>query len=306
MATCCDSYGKPLMKTRLAVFIGTLLILPFAGLLLSGGQWDDLASADNPAVSFAPLITTILALLVFTLLTNLLVIVRSGNNPFKLQRDYFLAIAGASIVLGWLLLYLNHFTGNWLTDSSLDTHTAIWLSLLFCLLAPAVLSMRALFGTFGGLLKRLSNLFTIQTHSGDTATLMLLTLALAGLVGGAVWPERLFWLFWTAPLLLMVALQLMWHESTIFAGVARGDWGRLLCAVVSGLIVGNLLKCLFELAGGNIIIHLPNLAFLQLGFALFGLLCLQLGDVIAEFWRGKSDPKSRKKKPFPIPVVVKK
>ncbi len=306
MATCCDPSGTQIMKTRLALFVVCLLVLPFAGLLLGGGEWDDLAASDKPAVSFAPLITTILALLVFTLLTNLLVIVRSGNNPFKLQRDYFLAIAGASVVLGWLLLYLDHYTGIWMADIAVDTRSAILLSLLFALLAPAVLSTRALLGSFAALLKRLSNLLTIQTLSGDTATLMLLTLALAGLIAGAAWPGMLFWLFWIAPLLLIVALQLMWHESTLFAGLERGDWGRLLCASVSGLIVGNLLKCLFELTGGNIIIHLPNLAFLQLGFALFGLLCLQLGDVVAEFWRGKSDPNSRKKKPFPIPVVVKK
>lgn len=306
MATCCNPSGPKIMKTRLSIFVASLLLLPFAGLLLSGGEWDDLASPQNTPVSFAPLITSFLALLVLILLTNLLVLIRSGNNSFKLQRNYFLAISGASGVLGWLLLYLNHFTGHWLTDISLDTNSAILLTLLYSLLAPAVLSTRALLGSFAGLLKRLSNTLTIPTLPNNTSSLILLTLALAGLAGGGAWPTLLFWLFWSAPLLLLLALQMMWQESTIFAGISRGDWGRLFCAGVSGLIVGNLLKYIFEFAGGSVIIQLPNLAFVQLGFVVFGLLCLQLGDVIAEFWRGKSDPNAVKKKPFPIPVVVKK
>jgi len=45
----------------------------------------------------------------------------------------------------------------------------------------------------------------------------------------------------------------------------------------------------------------------QAGFVVFGLLCLQLSDVLAENWRGKSRTALFKgKKKFPIPVVVKK
>jgi hypothetical protein len=116
----------------------------------------------------------------------------------------------------------------------------------------------------------------------------------------------LFWLLWAAPLLLLFALQLLWHESTIFSAVVRGDWGRILCTALSGLVAGNLAVVVFKSAGGTLIVQLPNVAFAQLGYVLFGLLCLQLGDVIAEFWRGKTRATVLKKKPFPIPVVVKK
>jgi hypothetical protein len=75
---------------------------------------------------------------------------------------------------------------------------------------------------------------------------------------------------------------------------------------LSGLVAGNLAVVVFKSAGGTLIVQLPNVAFAQLGYVLFGLLCLQLGDVIAEFWRGKTRATVLKKKPFPIPVVVKK
>ncbi len=294
------------MKTRLALYVSALLILPFAGLLLSGGQWDELSSSNMASASLAPVVTTLLAVLCFTLFTNLLVIARSGNNPFKLQRDYFLAIAAASAVLGWLLVYLNHYTANWVAENSSGIGSAMLQTLLFALLAPAVLSTRALLGSFGWLLKRLSNTLPLPALVNDKAAFVLLLWALLGLIGGTAWPAQLFWLLWTAPLLLLIALQLLWQESTIFTTVVRGDWGRIVCGAVSGMMVGNFSVFVFKSTGGILILQLPNAAFAQLGYALYGLLCLQLGDVIAEFWRGKTRTQLFKKKSFPIPVVVKK
>jgi hypothetical protein len=57
----------------------------------------------------------------------------------------------------------------------------------------------------------------------------------------------------------------------------------------------------------NLIGNLANPLLAQLGYAQFGLLCLQLGDVIAENWRGKnSNELFKQKKKFPIPVIVRK
>lgn len=294
------------MKTRLALFAAALLLLPYAGLLLSGGEWDELPVPGTASASLTPAVAAVLALLCLALLANLWVTVRSGNNPFKLQRDYFLAVAAAGCGLGWLLVYLNHFAASWLAEGALGASGALLQSLLFALLAPAVLSTRALLGSSAGLLKRLSHTLPLAAPASGTAAFVLAALALPGLAAGAVWPARLFWLLWAAPLLLLAALQLLWHESTIFSGVARGDWGRLVCAALSGLLVGNLAATTFRVAGGSLIVRLPNTAFTQLGYALFGLLCLQLGDVIAEHWRGKTRAQVFRKKPFPIPVVVKK
>jgi hypothetical protein len=294
------------MKTRLAIFSATLLLLPYTGLLLSGGQWDELTIPASTATATAPLLVTLIVLLCYTLLSNFIVARRSGNNPFKLQRNYFFAVAVASGALGWLLVYLDHYTANWLTEVSSDISAVAMQTLLFALLAPAVLSTRALLASFGGLLKHLSRSLTLPAPAHDTAAFMLAPLTLLGLLGGAAWPAQLFWLLWSAPLLLLVTLQLLWHESTIFSGIARGDWGRVVCAALSGLVVGNLATMTFQLAGGTLILQLPNAVFAQAGYVLFGLLCLQLGDVIAENWRGKTRAQVFKKKTFPIPVVVKK
>jgi hypothetical protein len=295
------------MKTRLGIFIFSLVLLPLAGLLLSGKEWSEL-SAGIPvaAENIAAILLTTLMLLGYVLLTNHMIKRRTGNSPMNIQRNYFLWMAAASAMLGWLLAYLNLFTASWPTEQGNPAVQLLLYTPLFALLAPAVLSTRALLGAFPGLLKRLARGIPLPMPSGETLAFSLMPIAALGLLGGAVWPAQLFWLLWIAPLLLLVALQLLWHESTIFSGLKSGDWGRVICAALAGIIVGNLTAISYQANGGKLISNLPNPLFAQLGYAVFGLLCLQLGDVVAENWRGKKRSKLfQQKKKFPIPVVVK-
>lgn len=291
------------MKTRLVVFVLALLLLPFAGMLLSGKEWGELASGATPTDGTAATVLIALALLCTLLLSNLVVTLRTGNNPLKVQRNYFLSVGIASAVLGWLLAYLNHYVASWSTTQENSVWQIVFDTLLFALLAPAVLSLRALLGSFAGLLKLLARGPSIPAPSAETQAFILAPLAVLGLIGGAAWPAQLFWLLWLAPLLLLTALQLLWHESTIFTGLKSGDWGRVVCAAVSGPVIGNLAVFGYQAAGGELQVD-PLLA--QPGYMLFGLLCLQLGDVIAEQWRGKTRFELFKRKPFPIPVTTKK
>lgn len=302
------------MKTRLGIFIFSLILLPLAGLLLSGKEWSEVSTGTSatgiPAAAgnIAAILLTTLMLLGYVLLANHMIKRRTGNSPMNIQRDYFVWMAAASAMLGWLLVYLNLYTTSWPTEQG---HPAVQLLLytpLFALLAPAVLNTRALLGGFPGLLKRLARGIPFPTPGGEMLALGLVPIAALGLLGGAAWPVQLFWLLWIAPLLLLlVALQLLWHESTIFSGLKSGDWGRVICAALAGIIVGNLAAISYQMGGGNAISNLPNPLFAQLGYAVFCLLCLQLGDVVAENWRGKKRNKLfQQKKKFPIPVVVKK
>ncbi|HEX5337000.1 MAG TPA: hypothetical protein VFW53_01030 [Gallionella sp.] len=296
------------MKTRLGIFIAALLLLPLAGLFLSGTEWGELAARNASASENIPatLLTTLM-LLGYVYLSNHLIWLNTGSNPLKLQRNYFLAMAGASAALGWLLAYLNLFAASWTTQPGNPLVQLLLYTPLFALLAPAVLGTRALLGTFPGLLRRLARGIPLPAASAETTAFTLVPVTIAGLLGGAAWPTGLFWLLWLAPLLLLVALQLLWHEATIFGSLKTGDWGRVICAALGGLITGNLAVITYLMNSGSLEIHLPNPLFAQLGFAVFGLLCLQLGDVVAEHWRGKQRSELfQQKKKFPIPVVVKK
>jgi hypothetical protein len=295
------------LKARLGVFAAALLLLPLAGFLLGGHEWDELPAGGRLAADgSAALPATALALLGYALLVNFFVRLRTGNSPFRMQRDYYLAMAAVSAALGWLIFYLNLFAASWLMGPDLSLLRVALCTALFALLAPAVLVTRALLGSFAGLLKLLARGPVLPAPEPQTLAFTLVPLAALGLLGGAAWPAQLFWLLWAAPLLLLIALQLLWGESTVFSSLKSGDWGRVACAALSGLIVANLAMAAYRMAGGDPVTGLPNPLFAQAGYALFGLLCLQLGDAVAENWRGKKRSELFKKKKFPIPVVVKK
>ena len=105
------------MKTRLGIFIFSLVLLPLGGLLLSGKEWEELsarvpAEADNIA---AVLLTTLMVF-AYILLTNFMIKRITGNSPINIQRNYYLWMAAASAILCWLLAYLNLFTASGLAS----------------------------------------------------------------------------------------------------------------------------------------------------------------------------------------------
>jgi len=293
------------MKTRLAIFVCSMLALPPAGLWLSGYGLEVSSNGDlSETVNTPAVLLTILIFAGYTLFINHLIKLLTGNSPLHLQRDFFLHIGAASTILGWLLVYLNLFVTSWVTQPDNLIMQSLLYTPLFALLGPAVLITRALIGSFSSLLKYLSRGMPFPEFRSETNVFALLPLAVLGLMGGAAWPEKLFWLLWVSPLLLLAGLQLLWGEKTIFSGLKSGDWGRLTCAALAGIIVGNFIVFAYQNNGGIIAINLPNPVLIQIGYATFGLLCLQLSDVLAENWRGKQLP-PQPMKPFPIPIVVK-
>lgn len=290
------------MKTRLAIFIAALLLLPLAGLYLSGENLSHLANhtAIKGDFSIPATLHSSITLLIYTLLVNHIIKRITGNGPLDSQRRYYIAVSIASALLGWLLSYLNIFVASWTVQHNNSALVQLLVySPAFALLAPAVLLTRALLATFPGLLRSLAFSFTLPEISRETGVRLLLPIALLGLLGGAAWPKELYFLLWSAPLLLLITMQLMWHESTIFSGLKSGDFGRIVCTALSSILVCNIAAISYQ-ANAYLQLNLPNMWMVQAGFILFGLLCLQLGDVIAENWRGK--PKLRE---FPIPVVTK-
>ncbi len=291
---------------RLGIFVGSLLLLPPLGLWLSGSELSAL-TVDRSAISdnIPATLLTSLMLLSCVFIPNHLVKLFTGNNPLNVQRNFYFAVSVASAVLGWLLVYLNFFVTSWIPIQGNWALGTLLYTPLFALLAPAILSTRGLLGSLTGLLKSLSSGIALPCPNAEKMSFILVSLAALGLLGGAALPEIFFGLLWLAPLLLLTALQLLWHESTIFSGLKSGDWGRIICVAFSGIIVCNLALMAYQSNGGSVLINLSHPFYAQLGYVIFGLLCLQLGDVIAENWRGKKRTELfQQKKKFPIPVVV--
>lgn len=277
------------MKTRLALFFLALGVLPWLGAQLGAFPGDEPLTPLQP-----PGVASLLLLAGLTLLANLFVRQRSGHAPLQQRPGYLLALVAAGAALGWALYWM---------QLQLDAELALRATfsdlllgtLTFALILPAILSLRAALANLPGLLKLLARGPTLPASGGESGTLSLLPLALAGLLAGPAWPELLAPLYIAAPLLWLLALQGLWHEPTVLSGLRHGDWIRSGCAALAGIPVSAL------------ILPLPALSLPALAAGLvLGLLSLQLCDVLAEAWHGRSRADVFKRKPFPIPVTTRK
>lgn len=290
------------MKLRIILFIVTLLSLPPLGLLLAGQD-------QPPAINIGgdmllPALLSGIVLLALAILLDRQGLHRNGSSLLRARPDYTLWLGATGALLCALLVYLNAFCPLWIGPLARPAEMLL-AALLGSVLLPTILVTRHYLAGFPPLLRKLTHITPLPTLPAEPVAALLLIAACVGLLGGSVWPAQLAWLFWLSPLLLLIALQLLWHESTVFSGMRQGDWSRIGLGTASGILVGGGTLAFYQLAGGALYLPLPT--WLSLGLmAAFGLLCLQAGDLIAEHWRGTSRGAVLKKKPFPIPIVIKK
>lgn len=290
------------MLNRLITFAVTLLLLPPVALTIAGQEWVAPPHVEGAVVLPAMLGT--LAVLAFGFLLDTLTFRRTGHSLLRSQRNYLLWSGVAGTVTGTLTAYLNLFASSWFTSGS---NTLILLLAAFSgtVLLPVILVARLWLAGLPGVVRLSTRRLPLPALPSETAAMILLLVALGGLLVGPVWIDRLGWLFWISPLLLLAALQLLWNESTIFSGLAQGDWSRIVLGSVSGIVVGGFALAVYRLSGGTLYLASGTWQLVA-GLAVFGLLCLQLGDTVAEHWRGKTRGEVFKRKSFPIPVVTKK
>jgi len=284
------------LKTRLGIFVFTLLLLPILAILLAEQA---LPIVSGRADNGLPVLLGGVAIAIFAAILDKVMALNQRTSLWLSQRNFLLASAVAGAGLAILLAYLNVMADSWETPAAAWLSMAVIAALIGLIFMPAVLITRLALATF--LVKWLSRRFYLPEIALPTRVALLAATALIGLIGGVIWPDKLLVLLWLSPLLLLAALQLAWHESTIFSGMVQGDWSRPVLAAVAGLIVGGVGFVGYVLAGGQLVFSLNFMLLLA-----FGLTCLQVSDVIAELWRGKLGVPSRQTKPFPIPVVVKK
>jgi hypothetical protein len=287
---------------RLLTFVLALLLLPPIALTIAGQAWFE-PTAIEGAVWMPTLLGTF-AVLASGILLDTLTFHRTGHSLLRAQRSYLAWNGVAGAVTGTLLAYLNLFAGSWFTAGS-DMHGLLPAALAGAALLPVILIARLWLAGLPGVVRLSTRRFALPALPPAPAANLLLLAAMTGLIGGTVWTDQLGWLFWLSPLLLLVALQLLWHESNIFSGLAQGDWSRVLLGAVAGILVGGIALASYRLTGGAL--YLTASAWQVIAaLALFGLLCLQIGDVVAEHWRGKPRSEIYPKKPFPISVVTRK
>jgi hypothetical protein len=290
------------MLNRLITFAVALLFLPPIALTIAGQEWLAPVPIEGPV--WLPALLGFLALLAFGFLVDTLTFRRTGHSLLHSNRNYLIWSGVAGTMTGALMAYLNLFAGSWFTAGS-NSQVLLLAAVFGTALLPVVLISRLWLAGLPGLVRLSTRKFALPALPQETAAILLLLVAVSGLLVGTVWVDRLGWLFWISPLLLLAALQLLWNESTIFSGLAQGDWSRILLGAAAGILVGGFALAVYRLSGGSVYLA-TNTWQLLVGLAVFGLLCLQIGDAVAENWRGKPRGEVFKRKTFPISVVTKK
>lgn len=238
---------------------------------------------------------------------------RTGSSLLTRRPGFVAVMLPAGMLLGWLYHWLNLHLQLWhYPDAGAPLPFVLLRSLEYALLLPAVLSLRQWLARSPSLLGITNRGRPIGEGAAATGLgWALLGLAGIGLAGATVWPDWIYPLTWTAPLLLAIGLGIIAGRPSAFAGVRDGDWSRVLLPAGAALLLGVTLQLWGSLFGtpwtltlplldGARVLGLPAIAYL--GFLPLGLLAIWLADQLARPWRRR--PLQRFPK-FPVKVVIK-
>ena len=268
-----------------------------------------IAAVDGGAVNLAAALIT----LAVTLFANADTQRRTGNSLLRQRPGYFYSLFPASLAVGWAFYWLNLWLQLWTYPAATETVPfLLGKSADYAVLLPALLSLRQWLASYPLLLAWTTQARPLNGRASPQEGAVLLGLAAVALVGAPLWPDCIYPLTLLAPLLLAVGLQQLRDQPTLFAGLANGDWSRVLLTAVAALLVGLLTQACNQALGPAWVIELPliggpNLLGLPLPawlwFPALGLFGLWVGDQLTTPW--KQRPQQPQYRPrFPIKVVV--
>jgi hypothetical protein len=222
-------------------------------------------TADAAAVNA----TVGLALLALVIVANADTERRTGSCLLSQRPGYFASLFAASLAAGWLFHWLNLFLGLWRYPPAAEAVPfVLGKSLAYAVLLPALLGLRQWLASFPALLGAVMRAdLRDDKVAAPQEGWLLAAVALLGLAGAALWPDWIYPLTLSAPLILAVAAQQIRRRPTPFAGIADGDWSRVLLPAVAAVLVALLVQGLNWLLGPAWVIELPLLG----GPALFGV-----------------------------------
>lgn len=198
----------------------------------------------------------------------------------------------------WYFEYLNRFVENWhyigiaeLGGGAYVLHS----TLAYATVLPAVVSTSEWLHSVlqpgpSGPPVRLA-----RAWARPLAWLTLLTACLAlALIG--VFPNQLYSLLWIAPLLLLVALQVLMGERTLLYPVMQGDWRALYLPALAALQCGLLWEMWNYYSAAKWVYAIPYVQRFEIfempllgyaGYLPFGIECAAVASLIRCHYRAR-------------------
>jgi hypothetical protein len=268
-----------------------------------------IAAVDAEAVNLAGG----LLLLAVTLVAGADTERRSGSSLIRLRPGYFFSLFAVSLAGGWTFYWLNLFLQLWSYPPADELAPfVLGKSVDYATLLPALLVLRQWLGTFPRILSWTSRSRPLPLRGAPQGGLLLVAISVLALLGASLWPDWVYPLTLLAPLGMAVGLTLLARRPTPFAGVANGDWSRVLLPGAAALLVGLITQGANQtlgpawvlelpLIGGPELLGLPIPAWLWL--PCLGLLGVWLADQLAGAWKQRSQrPPDRPR--FPVKIVL--
>lgn len=228
----------------------------------------------------------------YVIVVNALTFRRTASCMITDRPVYLLELFLLSAAFWWFFEYLNRFVLNWyyLGTGAQSAMGYFWRATLpFSTVLPAVLGTYELLVSFPRCGAGLDAFVKIDAGRTRLPAWIVLLASSAGLMGLGIWPDYLFPLLWLSPLLLIVSLQSIAGDRTLFAGIRSGNWRRVYILALSALVCGffwefwNCFSCAkwvynIPFVGRFKLFEMPVLGFI--GYLPFGLECAVIADAI--------------------------
>ena len=257
-----------------------------AGIMAWVLAWTRMAwVASIQAHTFTPL------WLAYIAMVNALCCRRTGRSLLTDRPRFFLSLFPASALFWWFFEYLNRFVQNWYyTGAVFGPWEYFWYATLpFATVLPAVLSTQELIRSSVGFQRAFSQVRPLTLSDHPALPWFVVVAASGGLAAIGVWPVYFFSWVWVAPLLILVALRSLRHESHPLQDLARTNWTDPASAMLAALICGFFWEMwnYFSLAQWRYsipfvqrfeIFAMPLLGYA--GYLPFGLECAAIGHLL--------------------------
>lgn len=229
--------------------------------------------------------------LAYIAVVNALCCRRTGRSLLTHRPLFFLSLFPTSALFWWFFEYLNRFVQNWYyVGENFGPWAYFWYATLpFSTVLPAVLSTQGLIRSFAGFQRAFSQVRPLSGFRHPILPWAALAAASGGLAGIGVWPGLLHSLVWVAPLLIIVALRSLRHETHPLQDLTRTDWTGPVSAALAALICGffwemwnfySLAKWKYSIPFVHRfeVFEMPLLGYA--GYLPFGLECLVIADLL--------------------------
>lgn len=273
------------------------LLWGWLGLILTAFSWW-LAWTRQPWMAEIQIHTFTPLWLGFIIVVNALEVrVRGRCLMLDNPRGFFLLFP-ASAAFWWFFEYLNRFVQNWhysgIGLDGLDYFLAV--TLPFSTVLPAVISVRELLLSCRRFSFPFESFNPIKTRYPQAIAAVVLVLTGLSLLLLGLKPDYLFGSLWLSPLLIIVCLQKLMGEPTVFTSLDRGDWRLIAASALAALICGFFWEMwnYYSLARWTYSVpfvqafHLFEMPLIGYGGYLpFGIECTVISNMILNLTDGK-------------------